>query len=76
MFPTTYPNPAQYHVAVVEPGTGTRQGERPGVLRVRFQPQRVGFVELIFDVVFVLAFNQLSQRLADDLSWRGLWQAP
>lgn len=59
----------------MKPGTEPPPDEPAGVLRGPLQPQQAGFVELIFDVVFVLAFNQLSQRLADNLSWRGLWQA-
>jgi low temperature requirement protein LtrA len=37
--------------------------------------QQVGFIELLFDVVFVFAFTQLAQRLANDLSWYGLYRA-
>jgi low temperature requirement protein LtrA len=46
-----------------------------GVLRNSRFPQRVGFVELLFDVVFVFAFTRLSDRLAGDLTWRGFLAA-
>jgi low temperature requirement protein LtrA len=35
---------------------------------------RVAFLELFFDVVFVLAFFRLSQELLEHLSWRGALQ--
>jgi low temperature requirement protein LtrA len=50
------------------------RGEPAGVLRDPVQSQRVDFLELIFDVVFVFAFTQLSQRLVDELSWLGLYK--
>jgi len=43
------------------------------VLRDPLQSQRVDFIELIFDVVFVFAFTELSQRLYGDLTWYGLY---
>lgn len=49
--------------------------DRPSeLLRRREDPQRAGFVELLFDVVFVFAFTRLSERLVEDISWRGLYQ--
>lgn len=45
------------------------------VLRDPLQSQRVDFIELIFDVVFVFAFTELSQRLYGDPSWYGLYRA-
>jgi low temperature requirement protein LtrA len=45
-----------------------------GVLRGQFQSQRVDFLELIFDVVFVFAVTQLSQRLFNNLNWLGLYR--
>ncbi|MGV9372995.1 low temperature requirement protein A [Micromonospora tulbaghiae] len=33
--------------------------------------QQAGFVELLFDVVFVFAFTRLSQRLVEHVDWRG-----
>jgi low temperature requirement protein LtrA len=51
-----------------------RANEPSGVLRDPLQSQRVDFVELIFDVVFVFAFTQLSQHLYHNLSWPGLYR--
>ncbi|MBM0230246.1 hypothetical protein DKT69_34540 [Micromonospora sicca] len=34
-------------------------------------PQRATFLELFFDLVFVLALAQLSRGLAEDLGWSG-----
>jgi low temperature requirement protein LtrA len=48
--------------------------EPTGVLRSPGQSQRVGFTELLFDVVFVFAFTQLAERLDNDLSWFGLYK--
>ncbi|SCG65472.1 Low temperature requirement protein LtrA [Micromonospora echinaurantiaca] len=45
----------------------SRAGEQPGTYK---QSQRAGFVELLFDVVFVFAFTRLSDRMVSDLSWR------
>ncbi len=46
--------------------------EPAGVLRDPVESERVHFLELIFDVVFVFAFTELSQHLYDELSWAGL----
>ncbi|MEU0151283.1 low temperature requirement protein A [Micromonospora fulviviridis] len=46
--------------------------EMPGS---RQPPRRAGFVELLFDVVLVFAFNRLTDRLYEDLAWRGFWSA-
>lgn len=35
--------------------------------------QQAGFVELLFDVVFVFAFTRLSQRLVEHFDWRGFY---
>lgn len=48
-------------------------GDSARVLRNSRFPQRVGFVELLFDVVFVFAFTRLSDRLTRDLTWRGFY---
>ncbi|WP_192579659.1 low temperature requirement protein A [Micromonospora sp. AMSO31t] len=45
-------------------------GEQPGTYR---QSQRAGFVELLFDVVFVFAFTRLSDRMVSDLNWRSAY---
>jgi low temperature requirement protein LtrA len=45
------------------------------VLRDPLQSQRVDFFELIFDVVFVFAFTELSQRLYNGLTWYGFYRA-
>ena len=41
------------------------------LLRRPEDPRPPTFLELLFDVVFVLAFVQLSQMLVEDLSWSG-----
>ncbi|MFI6226613.1 low temperature requirement protein A [Micromonospora echinospora] len=41
----------------------------------REPPQRAGFVELLFDVVLVFAFNRLADRLAEQLDWHGFYSA-
>jgi low temperature requirement protein LtrA len=53
----------------------TTANEPARVLRDPLQSQRVDFIELIFDVVFVFAFTELSQRLYGDVSWYGLYRA-
>ncbi|WP_262285733.1 low temperature requirement protein A [Micromonospora sp. MA102] len=45
-------------------------GEQPGTYR---QSQRAGFVELLFDVVFVFAFTRLSDRMVSELNWRSAY---
>lgn len=45
------------------------------LLRSHQHPQRAGFMELLFDVVFVFAFTRLSQRLVQDLNWLGAYQS-
>lgn len=37
------------------------------------EPQRAGLVELLYDVVFVFALNQLAERMAADLSWSSIY---
>ncbi len=37
--------------------------------------QRVGFTELLFDVVFVLAFTELASRLVREPTWLGLYRS-
>ncbi|RZU72696.1 low temperature requirement protein LtrA [Micromonospora kangleipakensis] len=49
-------------------------GEAGELLRRPEVPQRATFLELFFDLAFVVALTQLSQGLADDLSWRGAFQ--
>ncbi|SCG72702.1 low temperature requirement protein A [Micromonospora inositola] len=44
------------------------------LLRRPEEPQRATFLELFFDLAFVVVFAQLSQGLVDDLSWRGAFQ--
>lgn len=39
----------------------------------RQPPSRAGFVELLFDVVLVFAFTRLSERLFEQLTWRGFY---
>ena len=46
-----------------------------GPLRSERNSHQVGFVELLFDVVFVFAFTRLSQRLSQDLTWHGFYAA-
>ncbi|MFI7209888.1 low temperature requirement protein A [Micromonospora maritima] len=47
---------------------------RAGVLLRRPEQARTAFLELFFDLVFVLAFFQLSQELLKHLSWTGAIQ--
>jgi low temperature requirement protein LtrA len=47
--------------------------DRLGVLR-RPEQARTGFLELFFDLVFVLAFFRLSQELLEHLTWAGAFQ--
>jgi low temperature requirement protein LtrA len=49
--------------------------EPAGILRGPGQSQRVGFAELLFDVVFALTLTELSQRLIEELTWSGLYRA-
>ena len=44
------------------------------LLRKPEQPQRATFLELFFDLVFVLALAQLSRGLIQHLSWSGAFQ--
>ena len=41
----------------------------------RQPPHRAGFVELLFDVVLVFALTRLSDRLVEQLNWRGFYSA-
>lgn len=41
----------------------------------REPPRRAGFVELLFDVVLVFAFNRLTDRLYGQLDWQGFYSA-
>jgi low temperature requirement protein LtrA len=50
----------------------SRAGE---LLRMPGEPQRATFLELFFDLVFVLAITQLSQGLIQRLTWSGAYQA-
>lgn len=54
----------------------TRLGSNDGLLRpsLGHGHQRVTFVELFFDLVFVFAITQLSHHLVHDLSWMGVAQ--
>ena len=47
---------------------GAKLLRRPG------EPRRSNFLELFFDLVFVVALAQLSQGLIQDLSWSGAFQ--
>jgi low temperature requirement protein LtrA len=47
---------------------------RLGVLLRRPEQARTAFLELFFDLVFVLAFFELSQQLLEHLSWTGAFQ--
>ncbi|MEG3632416.1 low temperature requirement protein A [Micromonospora palythoicola] len=47
---------------------------RLGVLLRRPDQSRPAFLELFFDLVFVLAFLRLSQELFEQLSWTGAFQ--
>lgn len=47
---------------------------RRAPLRDRADPQRVSFLELFFDLVFVFAVTQLSHGLLDHLDWGGAYQ--
>jgi low temperature requirement protein LtrA len=47
---------------------------RVDVLLRRPEQARPAFLELFFDLVFVLAFFQLSQQLLEHLSWTGAFQ--
>jgi low temperature requirement protein LtrA len=44
------------------------------LLRQPWDPQRATFLELFFDLVFVLALTQLSSGLIQHLSWSGAFQ--
>ncbi|TYB35478.1 low temperature requirement protein A [Micromonospora sp. AP08] len=44
------------------------------LLRRPGDPQRATFLELFFDLVFVLALAQLSRGLAEDLGWSGAFR--
>lgn len=46
-------------------------GERGPLWRSRGEPQPVGPLELLFDLVFVYAISQLSQQLHDNVHWIG-----
>ncbi|MEH1058518.1 low temperature requirement protein A [Micromonospora sp. CPCC 206171] len=48
---------------------------RVGQLLRRPEQGRSAFLELFFDLVFVLAFFRLSQELLEQLSWTGAFQA-
>ena len=45
-----------------------------GLLRDRQGPQRVTFVELFFDLVYVFAVTQLSHGLLERLNWEGAFE--
>ncbi|MFG3599914.1 low temperature requirement protein A [Micromonospora chersina] len=45
------------------------------LLRRPGDPQRATFLELFFDLVFVLALAQLSRGLTEDLAWSGAFRA-
>lgn len=45
-------------------------GEQPRTYRLS---ERAGFVELLFDVVFVFTFTRLSDRMVSDLNWRSAY---
>ena len=49
---------------------------RAGVLLRRPEQARPAFLELFFDLAFVLVFFQLSQQLLEHLSWAGAFQTP
>jgi low temperature requirement protein LtrA len=44
------------------------------LLRKPRSPQRATFLELLFDLVFVLALTQLSRGLIQHLTWTGAFQ--
>ncbi|MFC0507601.1 low temperature requirement protein A [Micromonospora costi] len=44
------------------------------LMRKAEDPQRATFLELFFDLVFVLALAQLSRGLAEDLGWSGAFR--
>jgi low temperature requirement protein LtrA len=46
----------------------------PPILRTRGDPEPPTFLELFYDLVYILTFTRLSQGLADDLTWRGAIQ--
>jgi low temperature requirement protein LtrA len=46
-----------------------------GLLRRPGDPKQATFLELFFDLVFVVALTQLSFALMQDLTWRGAFQA-
>ncbi|MFF5072184.1 low temperature requirement protein A [Micromonospora olivasterospora] len=52
--------------------TRGKAAELPGS---RQPPNRAGFVELLFDVVLVFALTRLSDRLVEQLNWRGFYSA-
>ncbi|MGI5150927.1 low temperature requirement protein A [Plantactinospora sp. CA-294935] len=49
-------------------------GEARELLRRPGEPQRTTFLELFFDLAFVVTLIQLSHVLASDLSWRGAFR--
>ncbi|TFC98753.1 low temperature requirement protein A [Cryobacterium sinapicolor] len=59
------------------PGTGRRPAGRLGLRRNLLRPDRsdqadrVTFIELFFDLIFVFALTQLSNHLYENQSWQG-----
>ncbi|MEU5565002.1 low temperature requirement protein A [Micromonospora musae] len=51
------------------------RGNAAELVRKAGDPQRATFLELFFDLVFVLALTQLSRDLAADLGWTGAFRA-
>ncbi|MFF0369905.1 low temperature requirement protein A [Micromonospora sp. NPDC005087] len=49
-------------------------GRASELVRKAEDPQRATFLELFFDLVFVLALAQLSRGLAEDLGWGGAFR--
>jgi low temperature requirement protein LtrA len=48
--------------------------QEPPILRARGDPEPPTFLELLFDLVYILIFARISQGLAQDLTWRGALQ--
>ena len=57
---------------MAEPSTFRRLWQPPGRYEDRATDRRVTFLELFFDLVFVVVISQLARRLAAHPSWSGV----
>jgi low temperature requirement protein LtrA len=63
---------AGYRDRVSSPSTFRRLWQPPGRYADRSTDRRVTFLELFFDLVFVVVISQLAERLAEHPSWPGV----